>query len=157
MERESGLLGVLSRSELRLPVEKWDMDDNGRRARVYCDLDQFQKLFPSHAADVKTVIATEWWVRLDNEEHLYYGVAKCCGVAKPCLVRPAPRQEFFAKSLVLYFDFVFASNGPFTASGGKAMARNGNEMFMDLLTLGEVELLRATGDVRFGGQKQSTT
>jgi hypothetical protein len=149
MKIECGTMGLIGRDGLRVSVDNWVIDHDDRVARAYCDVETFRVAFDFETVNLVSLINTSWLVRLDNVAHIYHGSVKCEGVGLPNLQRPDPSIEYFPNSLVLYFRFLHTRYGPYHVQEGQAMARNGNDLFFDLLRADELKEKVESRDVRF--------
>jgi hypothetical protein len=149
MDKEVGNLGLVGCRNVRFAIDHWTIDHAAREARAYCDLDNFVSAFNFKLFDRRSLIGDSWLIRFDNETNIYYGSTKCTGIAFPSLKDKLPGPETFQNTLVLYFSFHHASYGPYHIAAAKAMARNGNEMFMDMLSGHEIADRTTRNDRRF--------
>ena len=148
MDREKGMFGLIGFQNVRFAVDGWELYRPSHTALVFCDGGKFMKAYGLTMQSLAQVIGQEWQVRCDNEEHLYYGYARCTGLSRPSMPNDASKERI-VNDLVLNFEFQYRSYGPYHVAEGKAMARNGNSLFFDLLPLSEIDQRIAVGDVRF--------
>lgn len=144
MESEQGNLGIISRTRQQFVIDRWVLDLSTDVARVYCSFEKFVSCYNVRLFDVTkeemrpNILGSTWLVRINNEDHIYYGQAQCRGISFPSIQKPDPILEYCMSDLVLYMHFVHQCFGPYHIKSARAMAKNGNDMFFDFL--GEKEI-----------------
>jgi hypothetical protein len=149
MVREQGLSGLIGLHTARFAIDGWEIHHQSQSVLVYCDGENFMDRYGLESTTLAEVLGHDWQIRCDNEDHIYYGIGKCRGLSKPAARFAVPRREFCPHDLVLHFEFLYGSYGPYHMAEAIAMGRNGNCMFFDLMPLLEVESRIAQRDVRF--------
>ncbi len=149
MSNERGNLGVVAQSNRLTTIDGWEINHTTHSGKACCDLHKFTEAFDVQRLHIADMIGQNWLLRFDTIDGFYHLGARCSGLSMPTLRRPNPLLEYFPNTLVLNFEFLHADYGPYCMCEAKAMARNGNELFFDLLRLDDINEKATSGDVRF--------
>ena len=151
MESDFGSIGMISWKNQHMSVDRWQIDRGSCRqlVTVFIDRFRFQDLYAS--ASVEMVEGHRWLVRLDDYDYILHGSIICesmdiAKVSGGCL---GPAAENFIDSLLLTFNIPNDYLRKLRISEAKAMARNGNDLFLDLLPLAELDKRSNGFDHRF--------
>ena len=82
-ELEKGTMGLISWSNQRIPVDYWEINHTVKSAKAYCDLDGFKERYNLRLVEFRPVLGSDWLVRFDNEEHVYFGSTRCYRMSFP--------------------------------------------------------------------------
>jgi hypothetical protein len=157
---EKGIIGYAAGDNFVLPVQGWTINHVDEVVGVFFDSRRFCKVAGITAEETRKLLGTEWRLRLDNDEHIFHGNARCTTTKRMhwheknfpptgSLASQTMHGEILRFDIALYFRFTSASFGPYHVAEAVAMARNGNDLFFDLLTVGEIDDRLASGDRRF--------
>lgn len=127
-----GLSGTVSTSGLYIPINDWMIVFDQHHLVVRCERKAFVAQMSKHNLLAKPWAEMTWEVRCDNEDHIYYGIARLTGMSH--IEIPAKAiQDTLDNNMAINYEFVMPCYGPYHIAEAKAMARNGNVMFLDTL------------------------